>query len=62
MPTPKPGNWADPSELAIYINELPTITKESQEKLQNLTRIADKIDAAVEEETQAREGLSSYVT
>ena len=37
LPTPKPGNWADQSELVIYIYELQALTKETQEKLQYLT-------------------------
>ena len=31
LPTPKSGSCADPSELAIYFNELPTLTKETRE-------------------------------
>ena len=52
MSTPKPGNQADPSELPIYTNELPTITKEIWEKLQNLIRNADTIEVAAEEEVE----------
>ena len=37
LPTPKAGSHEDQDELAIYINELPTITKETREKLQTLT-------------------------
>ena len=62
LPTPKPGNQTDQSELTIYINELEALTKESGEKLQNLTQIADKTETASEEEKQARTGLSNYVT
>ena len=56
LPTPKPENWADPSELAIYINELQALTKETWDKFQNKTEIA------TEEEKQAKLELSNYVT
>ena len=44
LPTLKAGNREDPYELAIYINELPTITKDTREKIQTLTKIPDTID------------------
>ena len=50
LPTPKAGSCEDQDELAIYKNELPTITKETREKLQTLTKIAETIDKTEEEE------------
>ena len=61
MPTPKAGSREDQDELAIYINEFPTINKETREKLQTITKIADTIDKTDEEEQKVRAELINYI-
>ena len=61
LPTLKAGNREDPYELAIYINELPTITKDTREKIQTLTKIPDTIDKTDQEEQKVRTELNNYV-
>ena len=61
LPTPRAGNREDHEELVIYEDELQSITKETRDKLQTLTKIADAIDKAGEEETQVREDLNHII-
>ena len=61
MPTPKAGTRGDQEELVIYENELQTLAKETRDKLQTLTKIADTIDKAEEEEKQVREDLNHII-
>ena len=61
LPTPKAGSREDQDELATYKNELPTITKETREKLQTLTKIAETIDKTEEEEKKVREEQIIYL-
>ena len=44
LPTPRTGNREDPEELNMYENELQSLTQETRDKLQTLTKIADAID------------------
>ena len=45
LPTPRAGNQEDPEELNIYEDELQSLTQETRDKLQTLTKIADAIDS-----------------
>ena len=53
MPTPKVGTCRDREELVIYENELQTLAKETREKLQTLTKVADTADKAKEEKNRS---------
>ena len=48
-------------EPVIYENEMQALTKETRDKLQTLTRIADTINKAGEEENQVREDLNHII-
>ena len=61
LPTPRAGNGEDHEELVIYEDELQSLTQETRNKLQTLTRIVDAIDKASEEETQVREELNRII-
>ena len=61
LPTPRAGNRGNQEEPIIYENELQALTKETRDKLQKLTRIADAIDKAGEEENQVREDLNHII-
>ena len=60
LPTPKSGSQTDQNEPAIYISELQTLTKQTQDKLQDISQLADKTSKASEEEKQAKLELNSY--
>ena len=60
MPTPKSGSQTDQNEPAIYISELQTLTKQTQDKLQDISQLADKTSKASEEEKQTKLELNNY--
>ena len=61
MPTPKAGTQGEQDEPVIYDNELQLLSKETRDKLQTLTKTADTINKAREEETQIRDGLNHMI-
>ena len=58
--TPKARNQTDQTEPDIYTNELQTLTKQTQDKLQNISQLADKTSKASEEEKQAKLEGNNY--
>ena len=60
LPTPKAGSQTDQNEPDIYISELLTLTQQAQDKLQNISQLADKTSKASEEEKQAKLELNNY--
>ena len=56
-PTPRVGNWDNQEELVIYEDEFQSLTQETRDMLQTLTKIADEIDKVGEEETQVRKDI-----
>ena len=61
LPTPRVGNRDNHEELVIYEDEFQSLTQETRDKLQTLTKIADAIDKVGEEETQVWEDLNRII-
>ena len=60
LPTPRTGTRVSQDELAVYENEIQTLSKENRNKLTIINKIKDKIEKVDEEETRVREELNGF--
>ena len=50
LPTPKAGNWTEQNKPVIYTSEVQTLNKQTQNKLQIISQLADKASKSTEDE------------